>query len=185
MADITALLKRAKHGDLQARNELFEHVYAELSRLARQKLGREAAYTNLNVASLVHEACLRLMIHRDVPGANRLAFFGYAASVMRSVIIDYVRQRSARKRGGAQVQVSLTINEPGQDDASLDVEALHTALQQLADIDARAHQIVEMRYFGGLSIEEIAKALEISPATVKRDWLKARAFLFKLLQPAP
>jgi RNA polymerase sigma factor (TIGR02999 family) len=185
LGDITALLERANQGDLQARNELFEQVYSELSRLARQKLGWDAAYTNLNAASLVHEACLRLMVHRGVPGENRLAFFTYAASVMRSVIIDYVRQRGANKRGGAKVHVTLTSNEPEEVGTSPDVETLDSALQQLAGIDARAHQIVEMRYFGGLSIEEIAQALEISPATVKRDWQKARAFLYQQLQTRP
>jgi RNA polymerase sigma factor (TIGR02999 family) len=185
LGDITTLLERAHQGDLQARNELFEQVYSELSRLARQKLGRDAAYTNLNAASLVHEACLRLMAHRGVPGENRLAFFTYAASVMRSVIIDYVRQRGAHKRGGAKVHVTLTTNEPEEVGTSPDVETLDSALRQLEGIDARAHQVVEMRYFGGLSIEEIAEALEISPATVKRDWQKARAFLYQQLQTPP
>jgi len=99
MGDVTALLERAHGGDVQARNELFEHVYAELSRLARQKLARERTFTDLSAASLVHEAYLSLTRHEKLPGENRRMFFAYAAGVMRSVIIDYVRKRSAHKRG--------------------------------------------------------------------------------------
>jgi len=182
MGDVTALLERAHGGDVQARNELFELVYAELSRLARQKLARERTFTDLSAASLVHEAYLSLTKHEKLPGENRRMFFAYAAGVMRSVIIDYVRKRSAHKRGRRDLHVTLTTNDPEGPAPAPDVEALDAALQQLAQIDRRAHEIVEMRYFGGLSIEEIADVLEVSAPTVKRDWQKARAFLYKVLQ---
>ena len=177
------LLERAHRGDAEARNELFESVYGELNRLARQKLGRDAMHTNLNAASLVHEAYLCLIRQPEIPGENRRMFYAYAAGVMRSVIIDYVRKRGARKRGAAEVHVTLTSNDPEVELPAPDVEALDEALKQLAQVDSRAHQIVEMRYFGGLSIEEIATVLDISPATVKREWQKARAFLYRFLRP--
>ena len=182
MGDVTILLERAQGGDLAARNELFGSLYGELERLARQKLAREAAFTNLNAPSLVHEAYLRLIGQSAMPGKNRRMFFAYASGVMRSVIVDYVRRRGAGKRGGAACHVTLTGNDPEPDAPSIDVEALDAALRRLAEIDARAHQIVEMRYFGGLSVEEVAQVLQTSVATVKRDWQKARAFLYRDLQ---
>jgi len=183
VGDFTLLLERTRQGDAEARNELFASVYAELNRLARQKLGGQPEFTNLNPASLVHEAYLHLVKQADVPGDNRRMFFGYAASVMRNVIVDYVRQRGALKRGQGGVHLTLTSNDPELEGPAPEVEALEAALQQLAQIDRRAHQIVEMRYFAGLSIEEVSDALGISPATVKRDWHKARAFLYSALVP--
>lgn len=167
---------------MDARNELFAFVYAELHHLARQKLAREAHLTDLDAGSLVHEAYLRLMHPTDVPGENRRMFFAYAAGVMRSVIVDYVRRRDARKRGGAAVHLTLTSSEPEMEGPQVDVEALDSALTQLARIDERAHRIVELRYFGGLSIDEIAGILEVSTAVVKRDWRKARALLYQFLR---
>jgi RNA polymerase sigma factor (TIGR02999 family) len=177
------LLKRAHDGDADARNELFTSVYGELNRLARQKLARDPTFTNLNAASLVHEAYLCLVRQPDVPGDNRRMFYAYAAGVMRSVIVDYVRKRDAHKRGSGEKPLTLTSNDPEAALPAPDVEALDDALGQLAQVDERAHQIVEMRYFGGLSIEEIATTLAISPATVKREWQKARAFLYRILRP--
>lgn len=184
MGDVSLLLERAHHGDAEARNELFASVYSELNRLARQKLGRDAEFTNLNAASLVHEAYLCLVRQPEIPGENRRMFYAYAAGVMRSVIIDYVRKRGAHKRGSGEAHLTLTSNDPEVELPAPDVEALDEALQQLARVDHRAHQIVEMRYFGGLSIEETAGVLDISTATVKREWQKARAFLYKILRPA-
>jgi len=183
LGDVTVLLERTHQGDAQASNELFASVYSELNRLARQKLARETAFTDLDAAGLVHEAYLCLVRQPEIPGGNRRMFYAYAAGVMRSVIIDYVRKRGAQKRGRGDIHVTLTGNDPGVELPAPEVEALDAALQQLARIDGRAHQIVEMRYFAGLSIEEIAEVLDTSPATVKRDWQKARAFLYKALQP--
>ena len=183
MGDVTVLLERAHQGDAQASNELFASVYGELNRLARRKLARQAAFTDLNAAGLVHEAYLCLVRQPELPGGNRRMFYAYAAGVMRSVIIDYVRKRSAQKRGWGDIRVTLTGNDPEAESPAPEVEALDAALQQLSRIDTRAHQIVEMRYFAGLSIEEIAEVLETSPATVKRDWQKARAFLYTVMRP--
>jgi len=182
LGDVTVLLERAHQGDAQASNELFASVYGELTRLARQKLAREAPFTDLNAGSLVHEAYLCLVRQPELPGENRRMFYAYAAGVMRSVIIDYVRKRSAQKRGHGDIRITLTAHDPEAQPPAPEVEALDAALQQLARIDERAHRIVEMRYFAGLSIEEIAKVLETSAATVKRDWQKARAFLYKALK---
>jgi RNA polymerase sigma factor (TIGR02999 family) len=183
MGDITLLLERTRRGDARARNELFGCVYAELSRLAHHKLAGQGEFTNLNAVSLVHEAYLNLMRQPEVPDESRSVFFAYAASVMRNVIVDYVRRRGARKRGRAEVHVTLTSNDPEVEGPIPDVEALDGALRELAQIDSRAHQIVEMKYFAGLSTEEIARVLDISLATVKRDWQKARAFLYNVLRP--
>jgi RNA polymerase sigma factor (TIGR02999 family) len=183
LGDVTVLLERAHQGDAQASNELFASVYGELNRLARRKLAGQAAFTDLNAAGLVHEAYLCLVRQPELPGGNRRMFYAYAAGVMRSVIIDYVRKRGAQKRGRGDIRVTLTGNDLEAEPPAPEVEALDAALQQLSRIDTRAHQIVEMRYFAGLSIEEIAEVLDTSPATVKRDWQKARAFLYKVMRP--
>jgi RNA polymerase sigma factor (TIGR02999 family) len=183
LGDVSVLLKRAHQGEVEARDELFSTVYSELNRLARQKLARDPTFTNLNAASLVHEAYLCLVRQPGIPGDNRRMFYAYAAGVMRSVIVDYVRKRDAHKRGSGVKALTLTSSDPEAELPAPEVEALDDALRQLAQVDERAHQIVEMRYFGGLSIEEVATALDVSPATVKRAWQKARAFLYKILQP--
>jgi len=158
-------------------------VYHELNQLARSKLSRETTFTHLNATSLVHEAYLRLVRQSDVPGQNRRMFFAYVSGVMRSVIVDYVRERGASKRGRSAIHVTLTSNDIEAEPEPTDVESLDAALKALAELDARAGQIVEMKYFGGLSNEEIAEALDLSLATVKREWQKARAFLYRALQP--
>jgi len=180
LANITALLERAHQGDLQARNDLFAVVYAELTRLAQRKLAREQAFITLDTGGLVHEAYLCLVQQHRLPGGNRRMFFAYAAQVMRSVIVDHVRQRNAQKRDH-RLQVTLRTQHAEELSAAPDVQLLDSALRELATIDRRAHDIVEMRYFGGLSLDEVADALQISPATAKRDWKKARAFLYGAL----
>lgn len=180
MGNITALLERAQQGDPQARNDLFASVYCELSRLARQKLAREQQFITLDAGGLVHEAYLCLMQQQRLPGDNRRMFFAYAAQVMRSVIIDHIRKRNARKRD-RRLQVTLTTQHADPGSPKPEVQMLDDALRELAAVDRRAHDIVEMRYFGGLSLEEIADALQISVVTAKRDWKRARAFLYGAL----
>lgn len=182
MGEITLLLDRARGGDAVARDALFSQIYAELNTLARQRLARESTLTQLDAPSLVHEAYLRLSRQDALPGRNRRMFFAYAASVMRSVVVDYVRERRAQKRGGGETLLTLGTRDVGGELPDPDIEALDSALKQLAQIDLRAHQIVEMRYFGGLSLDEIAESLELSPVTVWRGWEKARIFLYKTLQ---
>jgi RNA polymerase sigma factor (TIGR02999 family) len=186
MGDITRLLDQARGGDAAARDALFTRVYAELQQLARRKLARESTLTQIDAPSLVHEAYLRLTRQAKLPGDNRRMFFAYASSVMRSVIVDYVHARNARKRGSGERPLTLTSGTVALADVDLnpDVEALDSALTQLAKLDPRSHQVVEMRYFGGLSIEDISEVLGIAPATVKRDWQKARAFLYTALTSA-
>ena len=181
MANITALLERAQQGDLQARNDLFAVVYAELSRLARRKLAGEQPFITLDTGGLVHEAYLCLVQQQRLPGGNQRMFFAYAAQVMRSVIVDHVRKRNAQKRDH-RLQVTLSTQHAEELSTALDVQLLDDALRELATIDRRAHDIVEMRYFGGLSLEEVADALQISLVTAKRQWKKARAFLYSALQ---
>lgn len=182
MGDITLLLRDARAGDTTAREALFAHVYKELHTLARSRLARESTLTQLDAASLVHEAYLRLHSGIELPADGRRAFFAYAASVMRSVVVDYVRERRAAKRGSGAAPLTLLTCDAPSDDRDPEVEALDLALQELEQIDHRCHQIVELRYFAGLSVDEIADVLELSPATIKRDWQKARAFLFQAMQ---
>jgi len=125
----------------------------------------------------VHEAYLRLHSGIELPAEGRRAFFAYAASVMRSVVVDYVRERRAVKRGSGAAPLTLLTCDAPCDERDPEVEALDLALQELEQIDQRCHQIVELRYFAGLTVEETAAALGISPATVKRDWTVAKAWL--------
>jgi RNA polymerase sigma factor (TIGR02999 family) len=182
VGDITRLLEGARSGDPIARDALFERVYPELKLLARQRLRQASSLTLLDASSLVHEVYLRLTRQQEVPAGSRRIFFAYASKVMRSVMLDYIRERRTLKRGGGDHVVTLHTGDALMDARKPDIEALDLALQELAQIDKRSHQIVEMRYFGGLSIDEISDVLEVSPATVKRDWQKARAFLFEALQ---
>jgi RNA polymerase sigma factor (TIGR02999 family) len=181
MGDITILLRDLRTGDAHARSALFTQVYDELTRLARIRLhgGHQA---HLDAPTLVHEAYLKLS-EQDMPSLqDRREFFAYSATVMHSVIVDMARRHSAQKRGSGVGHLTLSnIDAPG-DAQNWDAEALHEALERLERIDNRAYRVVEMRYFAGLSIDEIAHVLELSPMTVKRSWKSARAFLFKELQ---
>jgi RNA polymerase sigma factor (TIGR02999 family) len=183
MGPITQLLENARRGDADAQQALFSHLYGELNRLAHSHLARNAPMTLIDAPALVREVYLRLDAQPVLPGRDRCAFLAYASRAMRSVIVDYLRARGAARRGGnARL---LTLNTAAENQAFTDsqLEPLNEALQSLEKIDERAHRIVEMRYFGGMEIEEIAEFLDISAATVKRDWVKARAYLFHALTP--
>lgn len=177
MGEVTQLLDEARSGDANARARFFSRVYSELDRLARTRLSGSAPMTMLDASSLVHEVYLRLAQQDQLPGADRRTFFAHASRVMRSVIVDYVRSRGAERKGGGQRMLTLNTGVAQQAFSEPQLEALGCALEDLARIDERAHWIVEMRYFGGMEVDEIADVLGISPATVKRDWQKARAFL--------
>lgn len=177
MGEITQLLELARHGENEARERFFTRIYAELDRLARHHLSRQAQMTMLDAPGLVHEVYLRLAQQEQLPGSDRSAFLAYASRVMRSVVIDYVRARGAERRGGGQKMLTLTTGVAEQSFSEPQLESLGDALESLERIDERAHRVVEMRYFGGMEIDEIAAFLDISPATVKRDWTKARAYL--------
>ena len=181
MGDITQLLDQARKGDSLSRERFFARVYAELDQLAKRQLARQSHLTMLDAPGLVHEVYLRLAQQESLPGSDRRAFMAYASRVMRSVVIDYVRSRNAERHGGGQQKLTLNTGVANQNFAEPQLESLGDALESLERIVERAHRGVEMRYFGGMEIEDIAAFLSISPATVKRDWTKARAFLLKAM----
>ena len=162
-------------------DELFPLVYAELRRIAAREMRREKPGRTLQTTALVHEAYLRLLKDASLSFENRAHFLGIAARAMREILIEHARARSARKRGGGAVRLTLDDLTAAVPSPSIDVLALDEALQRLARLDERHARVVELRYFGGLSVEETAAALELSPATVKRDWTLARAWLFREL----
>jgi RNA polymerase sigma factor (TIGR02999 family) len=178
VGEITDQLQRAAAGDAAARERVYTLLYHELKRLARGHLSRAGAIT-LDPSALVHEAWLRS--HGTAAGPHRAAFFAHASAVMRSVIVDHVRARSADKRGGGHAEVTLSTSAIDGLPAEPGVLQIDDALQALARIDERCHRVVEMRYFGGLTLEEIAGVLELSVPTLKRDWRRARAFLYDYL----
>lgn len=181
MGVVTQLLDQARAGDAKAQQELFSQLYSELDRLARAHLSRNSPMTLIDAPALIREVYLRLSQQADLPGNDRRAFLAYASRAMRSVIVDYVRARAADRRGGGVRPVTLTTAVENQSFTDPQLESLDDALKSLERIDGRAHSIVEMRYFGGMEIEEIAQFLDVSPATVKRDWQKARAYLMHSL----
>ncbi len=176
-ATITRLLVRWRNGDRAALDELAPRIYTELRRLARHYLRRERPDHTLQPSDLVHEAYLRLADEKEIDWQNRAHFFGIAAVRMRHILVEHARGRLAAKRGGGQYLLSLSKVDQQAEDRDVNLLALDDALERLATIDAQKSRIVELRYFGGLTIEETAEALRISPATVKRDWSMARAWL--------
>ena len=182
MADITRLLARWADGDAEAFEALMPVVYAELRKLAHHYLRQERPDHTLQPTALVHEAYLRLAGIRDMELRNRAHFYGAAARIMRRVLVDHSRQRHALKRGGpapAVVPFDEAIETPI--DGTADLVALDEALGALEAIAPERARVVELRYFGGLSVDETADYLGVAPATVKRHWAFARAWLFKRL----
>ncbi len=180
--EVTELLRDWSAGSQQALSQLMPLVYDELRRLAGSYLRKESSRDTLEATGLVHEAFFRLVDQKEVSWQNRAHFFGIAAQSMRRVLLDYARKRATSKRGGAEVKVTLSeaVAEEGQRD--LDLIGLDAALDGLSEMDPQQGRIVELRYFGGLTIEECAEVLSISPATVKRDWGVARAWLHRELK---
>ena len=180
-AGITVILNRALAGDAASRERVYALLYAELVRLARSHLSG-AGSVSLNPSALVHEAYLRMLRRDATPMRDRRAFFAYASTVMRSVLIDHVRAGRADKRGGLFTPVTLTTGVLNSVAAEEDFSRLNDALDALRGVDERSSRVVEMRYFAGMTEEDIAGELEVSVPTVKRDWRKARAFLFEQLR---
>jgi RNA polymerase sigma factor (TIGR02999 family) len=178
---ITLILNRAIAGDSASRERVYELLYAELLRLARSHLAGSGALS-LNPSALVHEAYLRMLGREATPMRDRRAFFAYASTVMRSVLVDHVRAGAAEKRGGLMGQVTLTTGVLNSVAAEEDFSRLNDALEELRSVDARGFRVVELRYFAGMTEEDIADELAVSVPTVKRDWRKARAFLFEQLR---
>jgi RNA polymerase sigma factor (TIGR02999 family) len=178
--DVTQLLSEWSNGDEHALEALTPLVYNELRRIAGRYLSRERSDLTLQGTEVVHEAYMRLVDQKSVRWQNRAHFFAIAAQFIRRILVDHARNRHALKRGAGEFKLSL-------DDAmavaagrrDIDLVALDDALKDLAKLDLQQSRIVELRYFAGLSIEETAEALGISPATVKRDWATAKAWLFR------
>ena len=183
--DVTPLLLAWGNGDKSAGEQLLPVIYDELHRQAARAMRREATEHTLQPTALVHEAYLRLVDQRRAEWHNRSQFFGVAAQIMRRILVDHARAQHATKRGGAMRQITLSdANQAAstqQDDNALDVLALHDALDRLAALDPEQARLVELRYFGGMNIDETAHALGVSPATVKREWAIARAWLRRAL----
>ena len=177
-AEVTALLERWSAGDRAALDELMPIVWGELRRIARRRLARERAGHTLQTTALVNEAYLRLVDQDRVRWQNRAHFFGVAARMMRRILVDHARARAASKRGSGVVAVPLEQARPPAPVSGVDVLGLDAALLRLSALDPRQGQVVELRFFGGLTVEEVAEVLGIAPITVKRDWRMARAWLF-------
>jgi RNA polymerase sigma factor (TIGR02999 family) len=178
ISDVTQILEAVQHGDPKAADELLPLVYGELRKLARAKMANEAAGNTLQPTALVHEAWMRLVGNDNPKFAGRAHFFAAAAEAMRRILIDRARRKCAQRHGGAQELVDihqLDIASPGADDQLL---AVNDALEKLADEDPIEAQLVKLRYFGGLTIEEAAGLLDISPRTAKNYWAHARIWLY-------
>jgi RNA polymerase sigma factor (TIGR02999 family) len=175
------LLRAWVGGDGQARERLFETVYDELKRCAARQLRRERAQHTLQTTALVHEAYGRL-VDQDTDWKSRAHFMALAATSMRRVLVDYARAQAADKRGGEWQRISIDVAELVPEDSTQEVLDLHEAIEALAAFDADQATLVELRFFGGYSIEETAVALGTSPATVKREWDLARAWLHRRLR---
>lgn len=174
---VTRLLGELRNGNEDAVAKLVPLLYGELRRMAASYLSSERRNHTLQPTALVHEAYLRLVDQKDVHWQNRQHFFGVAAQVMRRVLVDYARSHKANKRGGAVPKVSLEEAVVVSKERSAELLALDEALTRLASIDPQQGRVIELRFFGGLTVEETAQVLGISPATVKRDWNMARAWL--------
>ena len=179
--DVTRLLVRWSEGDKAALEELMPLVYNELRRLANYYLQRERKDHTLQSTALVHEAFLRLIDQREVRWQNRAHFFGVASQMIRRILVDHARAHQTAKRGGGAYTLALDDALGAEQKRDLDVVALDDALNSLADLDPQQARIVELRFFTGLTIEETAEAVGVSPATVKRDWNTAKACLFREL----
>jgi RNA polymerase sigma factor (TIGR02999 family) len=177
--DIGALLAAWRNGDRNAIDELMPLVYNELRRLAHGRFARGGE--TLNTTALVHEAYLRFARHSRLEVQDRQHFFALAAKAMRHLVVDHARRRIAAKRGGPLHAVPLDETDIPIADQASEIVALDEALERLTAVDESLSRLVELRFFAGLSVEETADALECSPRTVKRDWRKARAFLYREL----
>jgi RNA polymerase sigma factor (TIGR02999 family) len=175
--EVSRLLAAWSDGDRGALDELIPLVYSELRRLAHLYSGRESPGITLQTSALVNEAYLRLRDQANPRWQNRAHFFAICAQLMRQILVDHARRRRSLKRGGREQQVALNETMIVSEERAADVVALDEALKNLAKFDDRQSRIVELRFFGGLSIEEAAEVLEVSPGTVMRDWTMAKAWL--------
>jgi RNA polymerase sigma factor (TIGR02999 family) len=180
--EITPLLHAIRAGDQSAAARLYALLYPEIKRLAHSRLYAVGGVTSLNTTGLVHEGFLRMVERVGMAGESRAQFFAYVGKVLRSVVLDHLRANQAEKRGGDHVHVTLSqadsIAQEGRDNWFL----LDTALEQLRTLDLGLYELVELRYFAGLTVADIAKLLGVSTRTVDRDWVKAKAWLESLME---
>lgn len=174
--DVTRLLAAASAGEAEARDVLAELTYQSLRKIARSQPG--ASRGTIQPTLLVHEAYLVLFSGKSLPTKNRGEFYRLAAKVMRDLLVDHSRERGALKRSGGGQRVTLSTAEVGEDEHEVDVFDLSEVMDELAELDERQHAVVELRYFAGLEMREVAEILEVSLATIERDWRAARAWLF-------
>jgi len=185
--DVTRILKQATDGDSSAVNQLLPLVYDELRALAQDYLVRERPDHTLQATALVHEAYMRLIKQEDVEWKNRTHFFAVAAQAIRRILVDHARTHKRQKRGGGRQRVELTEELAETTGSSIDLVTLDEALSELGRLDPRQAKIIELRYFGGLTLKEVAAVLDVSPRTVDGDWAMARAWLRRAMaeEPAP
>jgi RNA polymerase sigma-70 factor, ECF subfamily len=181
MQNVTQLLQAWSDGDQEALAKLTPLIYAELHRLARRYMAQERPGHLLQTSALVNEAFIRLIDWQNVRWQNRAHFFGVSAQLMRRILVDFARTQNYAKRGGEALRVSLSEAAAVPDERSTDLVALDEALAQLAVLDPRQSQVVEMKFFGGLEMEEIAEVLNVSLGTIKRDWSLAKLWLLRQL----
>jgi RNA polymerase sigma factor (TIGR02999 family) len=179
---LTELLLDWRSGNKAAFDKLVPLAYGELRRLAHHYMRRQRAGHSLETAALINEAYLRLLDYKDMRWQNRPHFFAVAAQAMRRILVDHARRRDYLKRGGGAVKVSLDAAAVVGDERAAELVALDDALNELAKFDPRKSQIVELRYFGGLSVEETADVIGVSPVTVMRDWRASKGWLLKAMQ---
>lgn len=182
---VTQLLVSWGNGDQQSLESLIPLVYDELRRQARRYLRRERPDHTLQSSALVHEVYVRLIDQRQANWHNRSQFFGVAAQLMRRILVDHARSRGAVKRGAGVTKLAIAEELAAIEMQNVDLIALDTSLTKLEQIDPQQCRIVELRFFSGLSIEDTADALSISPATVKRDWAMAKAWLYREMSGSP
>lgn len=183
--EITQILAAARRGESDAMDRLLPLVYDDLRLRARQQLRRRRSGLTLDTTALVHEAYLKLVDQTQADYQDRCHFFAAAATAMRHILVDRARRHAALKRGGAGQQVALDSSLLQIEAKAVEILALDEALRTLAKADERLARLVELRFFGGLTLEETAEALQLSERTVQRDWRAARAFLYRTLQAAP
>ncbi|MGI8640224.1 MAG: sigma-70 family RNA polymerase sigma factor [Pyrinomonadaceae bacterium] len=179
--DVTKLLRKVSDGDETAPEKLLPLVYDELRKLAHGYMENERTDHTLQATALVHEAYIRLVDWENVSWENRAHFFAVAAQVMRKILVDYARRKKAQKRGGGQ-KLALDNAVSFASEREVDLIALDDALESLEKLDAQQAKIVELRFFGGLTIEETAHAIHVSPATVKNEWTTAKAWLYQRIK---
>ena len=183
--NVTQLLVQWSKGDREALEALVPLVYEELRRVARYYLRQEKQNHTLSSTALVHEAYLRLVSQKEVTWQNRAHFFGVAAQMMRRILVDHARRYAYAKRGGGALTLALDEVVATPQRRAIDLVALDDALDSLAKLDQRQSRMVELRFFGGLSIEETSEVLGVSTPTVKREWASARAWLFREISGGP